>query len=147
MGSSDLINCWIFIIERTLMHTEQFLFILGCSVEWLPWRTYVQLHPLPIHSSGLGKIILDWTFIMSNWYFQRQDWKLCKGLGERNTINEWQLFYNIISFVGMSFLCSEPKRNNISLASRLSGRSKTNSYPICICCIIHAKLQENQQKV
>ena len=32
----------------------------------------------------------------------------------------------------MSFLCSEPKRNNISIASRLSGRSKSNSYPICM---------------
>ena len=50
-----------------------------------------------------GKSYIHWTGIMSNWYFQRQDWKLCKGLGERNTINEWQLFYNIISFVGVSF--------------------------------------------
>ena len=51
LGSPDLLNYWIFIIERTLIHTEQFLFILGCSVEWLPWRTCVQLHSLPIHSS------------------------------------------------------------------------------------------------
>ena len=49
LGCPDLLNYWIFIIERTLIHTEQF--ILGCSVEWLPWRTCVQLHSLPIHSS------------------------------------------------------------------------------------------------
>ena len=49
LGSPDLLNYWIFIIERTLIHTEQF--ILGCSVEWLPWRNCVQLHSLPIHSS------------------------------------------------------------------------------------------------